>query len=151
MKVDNDSIQQRTWDKILLGGWRHDAPVSHLVGMYLQQLGEFQDGLLHEKLRRFPHNWHYTGGTRRFVAALLPVLSEKLWNGKNDADIIFWLYVNGEKIETLRHAIDKHKSSREKTAWDRDKRTLAVVRYTKEKSQEDWNRYKASGQWGVYK
>lgn len=102
----NDSMEQLTWDSILLKGWATDAPIRNLIWMLDL---DFKQDIIYKEVRRFPQAIFKKMGTRVFVARYLPKLSEKLWDDVKQSDILFWLMMHGEKLSVEKKPTDAKK------------------------------------------
>lgn len=150
-KFDNNSKEQRTWDKILLAGWRHDTPCSNLQSMFLRDFDD-QDRIL-AQLRRCPVSVYGENKmhARRFAAAYLPVLSEKLWNGESEGDIMFYLFLHGSKLDCTKYEVDARKARRDRYEVAHAAGRFATVGKAGANWQEYYESKLRSNQWGVVK
>jgi hypothetical protein len=121
----HDEVLQELWDRNLIKMWR--APrhmyTSKAVPMFVKE-----NNITYEKfntLKRTPRygKQHWTT-IARFIAAYLPKLNDKLWEGKmNDDELVAWL--GKSKMDTLMNMVDSHITTKESRERKRDSNALA--------------------------
>ena len=145
-KYPPDSIEQMTWDNILIKGWFVDANFFNMVKMFETQCGAEKKHLV----RRMPiFNRHFASGCRRFVAAYLPELSTKLWDGMERKDILFYLL--SSNMDILKRPIDERKNRRELSEIKKSENINEQVKYGRKISRYFYAKNLRSNQWSVVK
>ena len=109
----HDEVLQELWDRTLIQMWR--APFHSYMGktmyIFVQDNNITYDKL--NTLKRTPrYGKQFKTTVARYIAAYLPKLSDKLWDGKMSEDeLVAWL--SRSKIDTLITMADSHKAVKE--------------------------------------
>ena len=144
---DSTAKIQREWDKLLLEGWRNDVTMLHLRIMHEMDFKE----VIYARMRRYPlqNQNHLTA--RRFLAAHLTSISEKLWDGVSVPDILYLLYMEGNKIERskIQHDFSKSRAERNMVSNTISQNTRTMQR--SRESQILWDQHRLSSQWNKCK
>lgn len=109
----HDELLQESWDRNLIKMWR--APF-HAYMKRTMYIFVKDNNITYEKLnalKRTPRNVKQHRNTvARFIAAYLPKLSDKLWEGKMSEDeLVAWL--GKSKLDTMLMMVDDDKVKKE--------------------------------------
>jgi hypothetical protein len=143
MKLPPDSYEQMTWDNILVKGWFADAPMGNLMAMFWDQHPRTVDAT---QIRRFPVGRSSKITARRFVAAYIPALSNRLWDGATKGDVLFSLL--SSTVDARRDAADKRAYDAEEAARKESlalDSTTHLQKYNQRVKRESYGR---NNQWG---
>jgi hypothetical protein len=148
-KYETFSKEQVAWDKLLYDGWKQNVPMGNLFVMMKMDYPNIEV----DRLRRIPDKIHYKYAKTVcvFVAKFLPKLSEKLFDGISKEDFLFYLFLNGDKIDTQFSASDFIKSRAEVSTLSGSKRKFGLGGVKSQIMGDFFNRSNKGGQWNVCK
>jgi len=137
---------QRAWDTALIQFWRQTGKTGKLLDVINQWEREtgaaFRDHWPSLK-RAPPPGYPWMAGVRTFVAAMLPLISDRLWKQppERDAALIDKLQTSGyttHKVVTNQTDRDKNRLKRQ-TDKSHQKMTLNATRYAARNHDTDGN------------
>lgn len=134
---------QRTWDTALIQSWRQSGNLLDAIQQWENQTGaSFRESFADLK-RTPPPGYFWRAGVRTFVAAMLPLISDRLWKQppERDAALIDKLQTSGytaRKAASTEADRDRRRLQRE-TDKNHEKMTLSAAVYGSRNHDTDGN------------
>lgn len=133
---------QRTWDTNLLKFWRSSGNVLDVITEWERETGaNFRERGQDLLKRAPPPGYRWKAGVRTFVAAMLPLISDRLWKQppERDAALIDKLQTSGYTIHKKPQTdTDRDRQRlRRSTANNQQKITLSITKHADRNSATD--------------
>jgi len=111
------------WDTALLNAWRADVKVKALMMQFCSPRN-LDFAAMRQKLKRIPPQAWWHKPVQAFVAACLPYLSKRLWDGPyTTAELVLWMDEVSLSVQKPRAARDR---GERRYAVAKDNRTRRV-------------------------
>lgn len=132
---------QRTWDTALIQSWRQSGNLLDAIQQWENHTGASFQECFTDLKRTPPPGYFWKAGARSFVAAMLPLISDRLWKQppERDAALIDKLQTSGYTIHKKPQTDADRDRQRLKrsTAKNQQKITLSITKYADRNSATD--------------